>query len=96
LALRLGSEYEDFEVTQAVFEKLIEPTLINPTFVTHAPKGTDTFGKAFAGRSDHSRGVRVLHQRAGDCAGLHASRTIRIEQRESLGAPGGRRAAEIG
>ena len=40
--LRLGSDiaegYEDFEVTQAVFEKLIEPTLINPTFVTHAPK----------------------------------------------------------
>jgi lysyl-tRNA synthetase class 2 len=29
---------EDFEVTQAVFEKLIEPTLIHPVFVTHAPK----------------------------------------------------------
>ena len=29
---------EDFEVTQAVFEKIIEPSLINPTFVTHAPK----------------------------------------------------------
>jgi lysyl-tRNA synthetase class 2 len=29
---------EDFEVTNAVFEKLIEPTLINPTFVTHLPK----------------------------------------------------------
>ena len=41
-ALKLGAEiareYQDFEVTQAVFEKLIEPTLINPTFVTHAPK----------------------------------------------------------
>ncbi len=41
-AVKLGAEiakgYEDFEVTQAVFEKLIEPTLINPTFVTHAPK----------------------------------------------------------
>ena len=41
-AVTLGAEiavaYEDFEVTQAVFEKLIEPTLINPTFVTHAPK----------------------------------------------------------
>jgi lysyl-tRNA synthetase class 2 len=30
--------YEDFEVTGAVFEKLIEPTLINPTFVTHLPR----------------------------------------------------------
>ena len=41
-AIKLGTEiakgYEDFEVTQALFEKLIEPTLINPTFVTHAPK----------------------------------------------------------
>lgn len=34
----IGKEYEDFEVTQGVFEKLIEPTLINPTFVTHVPK----------------------------------------------------------
>jgi lysyl-tRNA synthetase class 2 len=38
LGAEIGSEYEDFEVTQAVFEKLIEPTLINPVFVTHAPK----------------------------------------------------------
>ena len=38
LGAEIGKQYEDFEVTQAVFEKLIEPTLINPTFVTHAPK----------------------------------------------------------
>lgn len=38
LGAELGAADEDFEVTQAVFEKLIEPTLINPTFVTHAPK----------------------------------------------------------
>ena len=41
-AISLGAEispqHEDFEITQAVFEKLIEPTLIHPTFVTHAPK----------------------------------------------------------
>jgi lysyl-tRNA synthetase, class II len=38
LGAEIGNQYEDFEVTQAVFEKLIEPTLINPTFVTHALK----------------------------------------------------------
>jgi lysyl-tRNA synthetase class 2 len=38
LGAEIGKEYADFEVTQAVFEKLIEPTLINPTFVTHVPK----------------------------------------------------------
>src|SRR5439155_3537557 len=34
----IAAGYEDFEVTGAVFEKLIEPTLIHPTFVTHLPK----------------------------------------------------------
>ncbi|MEN9576149.1 MAG: hypothetical protein RL514_4004 [Verrucomicrobiota bacterium] len=29
---------QDFEVSAAIFEKLIEPTLIDPTFVTHLPK----------------------------------------------------------
>ena len=38
LGAEISKEYEDFEVTGAVFEKLIEPTLIQPTFVTHLPK----------------------------------------------------------
>ncbi len=38
LGAELTPEHEDFEVTQAVFEKLIEPTLIDPLFVTHVPK----------------------------------------------------------
>jgi lysyl-tRNA synthetase class 2 len=38
LNAEIGNEYEDFEVTGAIFEKLIEPTLIQPTFVTHLPK----------------------------------------------------------
>lgn len=38
LGAEIGKEYEDFEVTGAVFGKLIEPTLIQPTFVTHLPK----------------------------------------------------------
>jgi lysyl-tRNA synthetase class 2 len=38
LGAEITNEYEDFEVTGAVFEKFIEPTLIQPTFVTHLPK----------------------------------------------------------
>ncbi|MEQ2010042.1 MAG: lysine--tRNA ligase [Limisphaerales bacterium] len=37
-SLASGQLPEDFEVNSAVFEKLIEPTLIQPTFVTHLPK----------------------------------------------------------
>lgn len=40
-ATRMGVEFPadapDYEVTNAVFEKKIEPTLLNPTFVTHLP-----------------------------------------------------------
>jgi lysyl-tRNA synthetase class 2 len=38
LGVDLGAAQEDFEVTHAVFEKLIEPTLVQPTFVTHTLK----------------------------------------------------------
>jgi lysyl-tRNA synthetase class 2 len=38
LGAEIAKDYQDFEVTGAVFEKLIEPTLIQPTFVTHLPK----------------------------------------------------------
>jgi lysyl-tRNA synthetase class II len=34
----IAIEFEDFEVTNAVFSKWIEPTLIQPMFVTHLPK----------------------------------------------------------
>jgi lysyl-tRNA synthetase len=38
MGAEIGKEFEDFEVTNAVFGKFIEPTLIQPTFVTHLPK----------------------------------------------------------
>jgi len=40
-AMNMGVEFPpgapDYEVTNAIFEKTIEPTLIHPTFVTHLP-----------------------------------------------------------
>lgn len=38
MGIEVNPELEDFEVTNNVFEKRIEPTLIQPTFVTHIPK----------------------------------------------------------
>ncbi len=38
LEIEVDSELEDYEITNNVFEKLIEPTLIQPTFVTHIPR----------------------------------------------------------
>ena len=40
-AITMGVDFPanapDYEVTNAIFEKMIEPTLMNPTFVTHLP-----------------------------------------------------------
>ena len=38
LGLDVQADWEDFEITNEIFGKLIEPKLIQPTFVTHLPK----------------------------------------------------------
>jgi lysyl-tRNA synthetase class 2 len=38
LGLFADPNWEDFELTNEIFGKLIEPKLIQPTFVTHLPK----------------------------------------------------------
>lgn len=38
LGIEVDGELEDYEITNNVFEKLIEPTLIQPTFVTYIPR----------------------------------------------------------
>jgi lysyl-tRNA synthetase class 2 len=38
LGLGVDPKWEEFEITNEIFSKLIEPTLIQPTFVTHLPK----------------------------------------------------------
>jgi len=86
-AVRLGAEvakeHEDFEVTQAVFEKLIEPTLINPTFVTHAPKQLIPLAKLSA--ADPST-VEVFECciNGQEIAPAYTEQNDPIEQRERL------------
>jgi len=38
LGLKVESQWEDFEITNEIFSKLIEPHLIQPTFVLNLPK----------------------------------------------------------
>ena len=38
MGIEIDPRWKDFELTNALFEKKIEPTLIQPTFVTHIPK----------------------------------------------------------
>lgn len=38
MGIEVDPTLEDFEITNDVFEKKVEPTLIQPTFVTHIPK----------------------------------------------------------
>lgn len=38
MKIQVDPSLEDYEVTQNVFEKKVEPTLIDPIFVTHIPK----------------------------------------------------------
>ena len=38
LGLAVNPTWEEFEITNEIFSKKIEPTLIQPTFITHLPK----------------------------------------------------------
>jgi lysyl-tRNA synthetase class 2 len=86
-AVSLGAEiakgYEDFEVTQAVFEKLIEPTLINPTFVTHAPKQLIPLAK-LSGEDPETVEVFECCINGQEIAPAYTEQNDPIEQRERL------------
>jgi lysyl-tRNA synthetase class 2 len=83
LGAEIGKEYEDFEVTQGVFEKLIEPTLINPTFVTHAPKELIPLAKL---SPDDPTTVEVFECciNGQEIAPAYSEQNDPIEQRERL------------
>src|ERR1051326_3110894 len=83
LGAEIAAQYEDFEVTQAVFEKLIEPTLINPPFVTHAPKELIPLAKL---SPEDSTTVEVFECciNGQEIAPAYSEQNDPIEQRERL------------
>ena len=83
LGAEVGKEYEDFEVTHAVFEKLIEPTLINPTFVTHVPKELIPLAKV---SPEDSATVEVFECciNGQEIAPAYSEQNDPLEQRERL------------
>ncbi len=83
LGAEIGKEYEDFEVTGAVFEKLIEPTLIQPTFVTHLPKQLVPLAKL---SPDDPETVEVFECciNGQEIAPAYSEQNDPIEQRERL------------
>ena len=45
LGIEVNPELDDVDITNDVFEKVIEPELIQPTFVTHVPKELEPLAK---------------------------------------------------
>ena len=83
LGVELAPDYEDFEVTQAVFEKLIEPTLIQPVFVTHLPKELIPLAK-LSPEDPSTVEVFELCINGQELAPAYTEQNDPIEQRERL------------
>lgn len=83
LGAEIGHDYEDFEITGAVFEKLIEPALIQPTFVTHLPKELVPLAKL---SPDDPTTVEVFECciNGQEIAPAYSEQNDPIEQRERL------------
>jgi lysyl-tRNA synthetase class 2 len=86
-ALEIGADInkddKDFEVTNAIFEKFIEPNLIQPTFVTHLPKELVPLAKFTPGDSST---VEVFECciNGQEIAPAYTEQNDPIQQRESL------------
>ena len=51
LGIEVDAALEDYEITNDIFEKIVEPSLIQPTFVTHIPKELCPLAKISEGDS---------------------------------------------
>ncbi len=83
IEIERAAEREDFEITNNVFEKRIEPTLIQPTFVTHVPKQLVPLAKISAEDPDTVE-VFELCINGQEIAPAYSEQNDPIVQREQL------------
>ena len=70
LGVEINPRMADYEVTQQVFEKLVEEKTFDPLFVTHCPKELVPLAKQNVGGRFARGCLRVDHQRPGNFARL--------------------------
>jgi lysyl-tRNA synthetase class 2 len=83
LKMGIAPDEQDFEVTNAIFEKLVEPTLIQPTFVTHLPKELVPLAKLAPDEPDCAE-VFECCINGQEIAPAYTEQNNPIEQRERL------------
>ncbi len=92
--IEVDPEREDYEVTNAVFEKRIEPTLIQPTFVTHLPKELIPLAKLSADDPDTIE-VFELCINGQEIAPAYSEQNDPFVQRQQLEAQAGEETQKI-
>ena len=87
-------DWEDFEVTNEIFGKLIEPTLLQPTFVTHIPKELCPLAKVTVG-DDSTIDVFELCINGQEIAPAYSEQNDPGVQREMLAKQAGAETQKI-
>lgn len=94
IEIEKAAEREDFEISNAVFEKRIEPTLIQPTFVTHVLKQLVPLAKISADDPDTVE-VFELCINGQEIAPAYSEQNDPVVQREQLEKQAGEETQKI-
>jgi lysyl-tRNA synthetase, class II len=94
LGLKVMPDWEDYEVTNEIFSKRIEPTLIQPTFVTHLPKELCPLAKLTEG-DDSTIDVFELCIGGMEVAPAYSEQNDPMVQREMFAAQAGEETQNI-
>ncbi len=94
LGLKVMPDWEDYEVTNEIFSKRIEPTLIQPTFVTHLPKELCPLAKLTEG-DDSTIDVFELCIGGMEVAPAYSEQNDPIAQRAMFAAQAGEETQNI-